>query len=216
MMKTLVAAALCAGLALAASPVSAAPITFTVEVNTASLIGSSSAPFSLDFQLTGGSPLGNTATIGNFSFGGGSATGAANTFGTATGSLSSTVTLSTSPSSFLNEFFQTFLPGSLLKFDVFLTSNVNAPTPDVFAFKILDNSLFEIPTTGLGDSLVIVNLDSPTLGIRDVETFRGTGAFSGVAATAAPVPEPATMVLLGIGLAGGAARRWKQGKRDAA
>src|SRR6185369_10041485 len=107
---------------LTASTAVAAPIAFHVQVNTASLIGSSDAPFALDFQLNGGSPLGNVAFISNFSFGGGAATTnpPATGFGLASGNLTSGVTLKDSSASFFNEFYQGFTPGTILSFDVSL------------------------------------------------------------------------------------------------
>jgi hypothetical protein len=159
----------------------AATIGFHIIVNTSTLPGNPSAPFALDFQLNGGNPLSNTATISNFTFGGGAANSspAATTFGLASGSLTSSVILNSTP-------------GAALGFDVLLTTNVNTPNPDVFSFAILDKNLFNIPTTGLGDSLVLVNLDSAT---PAVQKFGGTGPFSGVS-----VPEPASLSLLVVGL----------------
>jgi len=183
------------------SVTTAAPFSFSVVVNTSALIGNSSAPFSLDFQLIGGIPSGNTVEVSNFNFGGGQATGAPVATTGVSGDLTSSVTLTTSSAgSFFNEFFQTFTPGSSLRFDVAVSSiNVN-PKPDAFAFSILGSDLFEIPTTGLGNKLLILELDNATLGLGDVAAFSGVGSFAGV--TVAAVPEPASFLLLGAGLVG--------------
>jgi hypothetical protein len=181
-----------------ARPLEAASIGFHVTINTSSLAGSSSAPFALDFQLNGGNPLGNTATISNFTFGGGSASSLppATTFGLASGTLASTVTVSDNTLNTFNEFYQGFTPGFALGFDVLLTTNTNLPTPDLFSVAILDKNLSNITTGGLGDSLLMVNLDSSS---PRVQTSTGIGAYSAVNAF---VPEADSIVLLSIALFG--------------
>src|SRR3974390_3824397 len=99
--------ALGAGVLFTAQTGDASTVQYYVDINTASLVGHPSGPFSLDFQLNDGSGLGdanNTATINNFTFGTGSATATANLAGGASGNLSSGVTLTdTTP---FNEVFQ--------------------------------------------------------------------------------------------------------------
>jgi hypothetical protein len=58
-------------------------------------------------------------------------------------------------------------------------------TPDAFVFAILDKTLSNIPTTGLGDSLLLINLNSLS---PSAQTFSGTGAFSGVTVAAIAIP----------------------------
>jgi hypothetical protein len=180
-----------------------AALTYHVDITTGSLGASASAPFSLDFQLNGSQ--GNTAIISNLTFGGGAATPGTNTFGQAAGSLGSSVTLgSTSLADFFNEFYQGFTSGSVLGFDVTLTDNFSSGTPDAFSVAILDKDIFNIPTNGLGDSLLLINLDNTP----SAETYAGTGDFAGLTVTAAPVassPVPdsgTTLGLLGFTLAG--------------
>ena len=177
-----------------------------VSINTAALLSnpaSASGPFYLDFQLNGGSALlGNTATISNFNFGGGSLTGTATTSGQVSGSLASTVTLTTDSLNSFNEFFQGFTPGSTLTFDVTHTTNVIVPTPDLFTVSILDSTLANITTDGLANSLVTLNIDSV---LPAPQAFSGTGDFSGVVATAAP--EPSRVLLLAVGIGAAALRR---------
>ena len=178
---------------------------FRVTVNTSSLIGSSSAPFALDFQFNNGSILNNnTVTVDNFQYNGGAAVGAPTLFGGVTGNIGSSVFFNNS--SAFQELFQTFTPGSSLRFDVFLTQNPESPTPDLFAFAILDKNGFNIPASGLGDSLVLINVDN--LGASP-QTFSGTGAFSNVTTSSTKVPESSTCVLLltGLPLLGLAVRR---------
>jgi len=209
-MKILIATLGCVGsLLLSAAWATATPLTFQVNVNTAPLIPlvGSSGPFYLDFQLNDGSGTlagVNTATMGGFSFGGGSAMGTATLLGGATGSLSSTVTLTDGATAF-NELFQPFTPGGTLSFLVTLSPTTvdPGPTPDLFSFAILNGSLANLATTGLGDALVLVNITSTALNLTNVQTFSTTspaGVAATAAATAAAVPEPASLLLLGSGL----------------
>jgi hypothetical protein len=180
---------------------SKAALIYHVDINTAPLVGSLSGPFSLDFQLTDGSGTlagVNTVTLSNFIFTGGTPTGSASLFGGATGSLSSTVTL-TDGLFFSNEFFQGFSAGTTkIGFDALLTTNVDpGPTPDAFSLAILDNTLSNIPTTGLGDSLMLVNINSASLSLSAVQKFTSTSP-SGV--TVSAVPEPNSWLVMGSGL----------------
>jgi hypothetical protein len=202
MRKCVIAAACCVNLLMmGASLAPASPVSFNVIVNTAPLVGNANGPFSLDFQLNDGSGLGdgnNTVTLSNFRFGGGSAAGAPTHIGGATGNLASGISLT--DTDFLNEFFQPLAVGTTLSFLVTMTRNVDAGlTPDLFSFAILDNALFNIATTGLGDSLLLVNINNPALGVRDVQTYVSTNP-AGV--TVAAVPEPATLTLVALSLAG--------------
>lgn len=197
---TIVALALCISPAVAF----AGSITFHVDIATTALINNAAGPFSLDFQLNNGSGIAsNTATIYNFTYGGGSAVSPANTFGGASGDIGSVVNLV--DSSAFNELFQQFNPGATLGFDVLLSTNVDAPVPDAFAFAILDGNLFNLPTNGFADTLVFVNLNSNGLGVGDVQAFRTIGNIA-LQVTVQPVPEPGTLVLLIAGAATGLRR----------
>ena len=75
--------------------------------------------------------------------------------------------------------------------------------------SILDSSLLSIPTSGMGDSLIQIDIN--TTGLLTVNSAAGTGTYSGVTISVATsaVPEPGTISLLAIGFAGlaGLARR---------
>jgi len=200
-----VSLSLCAaGITLFSAATTQAAVTFNVNINTAVLTSSASAPFSLNFQLNNaGGGLTNTATISNFTFGGGSFTGLTTTTGMVIGNLGTTVTLTSDPLNPFNDFFQGFTPGSSLGFDVTLDTNVNSPT-DVFTVGILDSALANITTDGLGNSLVQVDLSSSAPAVL---FSNGTGAFAGVAA--APEPSRAMLIFAGVGAAAFRRRRLK-------
>ena len=137
---------------------------FSVFVDTSALVGNLAGPFSLDFQLNDGSGLGdgnNTASLSNFKFGGGSAVGGATTSGGATGDLTSGINITDSDWTF-NEFYQGFLPGNWLSFNLSLSTNLDlGGTPDLFSFAILDGNLMNLATQSLGsDNFLEINIDS--------------------------------------------------------
>jgi hypothetical protein len=125
-----------------------ADISYDVTLDTAPLIGHPAGPFSILFIFIDGSGVGdanNTVTISNVGFGGGSALGNPVTFGGASGSLETEVTIT--DSSFLSLFNEGFSPGPQLSFSLDLTSNNDANgIPDRLTFSILDGSGVPLPT----------------------------------------------------------------------
>jgi hypothetical protein len=204
------------GLALATlllAPADArAGVIYQVSLNTAALEGNAAGPFSLDFQLVGTGN--NTATLSNFQFGG----GAADTFGNGlydtsystggfSGNANSSVTL-TDTANFYNEFTQQFTPGSILSFQISLTTNV--ADPDQFSFGILDSAGNDIPM--LSDpfgAYLVITLNSSTS--PQGQTFandpntpdQASGldiGSTGPLTLGSAVPEPTTLTLLAVGM----------------
>jgi len=147
---------------------------FQVAVDSAPLIGHASGPFLLDFQFTDGSGMNdgnNTVTLGGFNFHGGGWIGAD----------PGPITLT--DSSFFSEYLQGFTPGSSLSFSVSLTTAVDAGgIPDQFSFAILDNTLSEIPTVGMADAFLAVDIDSTS---PTIQTYR-----SDLSRTSLDIPAP--------------------------
>jgi len=206
--------------ALLSAPVTRAQfLNFNVDLNTAALgaQNSANAPFYLDFQLNygGSTNPATTVTLSNFQFTGGSAMGSATTLGTASGSMGSTLTLSASSSSQLNELYQQFSTGTT---DISFTAHVSGAgfdvTPTSLSVAIMDNSLgspaqifTSAPDT---ESMVFVNID-PTKTASDVQAYMsvssadGNTPLSGVVASVTPVPEPSTYAAIMGGAAVGVA-----------
>src|SRR5260370_14985562 len=202
-----------------AAPARAAAIIVNFTIATGPLQGNPAGPFSLDFQLNDGSGTGdanNTAVLSSFLFGpGGGPVGSAALAGGATGNLGSFIQLT--DSGFLNEFTQGFTPGSLLQFQLSLTTNVDAGgTPDQFSMAILDSSGAQLPTFSFFDVFVEIDVDSanPVVQTFASDPSRNTvagGAPLNLAApsftSGSPTPEPGTIFLAGCALITIALRR---------
>lgn len=213
-MLTLVLAT--AAVLLTLRPAAAQMYNYHVTLDASPLSTSDAGPFTLEFQLTSGiAPDGNRtqAVLENFTFGGGSATGAPAFIGGAAGALTTGVTLGTS--SFLNDFQQSFLPQGTLAFDLSLTTDPANPPRDPadgFSFAILDNTGTEIPTLGFFDigSDVLLSMDLDGSGAPHILTYATDDSVPPAGGTTpitmdAPVvtiptntvPEPGTWAFLG-------------------
>jgi hypothetical protein len=213
----------CSLAALASSAIPAAratSLTYWVTINTASLLGNSDAPFSLDLQLAAGSDnVSNSVTLSNFSFTGGSAAGSSNyTLGSFSGSFGGTLSLDDSQGT--SEFAEAFSTGvTSIQFKVSETENseeVTSGTPANEQFNVYldDNNTASgfVPSLAPDGSNAL--LESPLFEnatLSSVQTFASTSPDAGVV-TAASVPEPSSigMLAMAAGAVGFAVRRFRR------
>lgn len=189
--------------ALVAPSAARANLSYLVDINTSSIINHPSGPFYLDFQAIYGSGLAQTFTVSNVGFTGGGLVGTGSSTGAVGGDLWTSLTLNPSSGSFYNDFFQGFdATVSDIKFKINLSTNAAGITPTSFSVSLLDNAVINIPTSGVGDSLLLANIND---GMSTLQTSTGLG----VIVTATPVPEPATYGLAAgvVALAGVIYRR---------
>ena len=173
---------------------------YQVALNTTSLVGNADAPFAIDFQLNSGntsSGVVNRALLSQFSFGTGGNPGSGRPFpnsGNSSGSLASTVSLSTTGGSFFDEFSQYFTPGDNLSFALDLTTNAqSSASPDEFTFELIDKTGGQISTTDPSGSGALIVIDITGVNLQpQVYTTDGDGVTitPQIAAQVSSVPEP--------------------------
>jgi hypothetical protein len=188
-------------------------LNFNVDLNTAGL-SADTAPFSLDFQLNyGNSALAtSTAVLSNFAFTGGAPVGSPTLNGSASGNLTSGLTLTASSASLNNELTQQFGSGVTdIKFNALISEpGPNIGLPSEFTVSIFDNSAGSqepiFTTAPDTESMLTLNLDASNT-LADVDTFVGNESANGSISlsnisASATIPEPATTAALfgGAGL----------------
>lgn len=218
--KSLSLVIICAALWLgaAAEAAHAAPLTFTVTVNTASLSGASGF---LNLQFNPGGAGAQTATLrvnDLMLIGGTTLASTAEVIGNVTGVLPGAVTIANSTS--FNDLFQRINFGSGFSFDItLLGAELDAPSNgnlgSSFGLSLFAaDAVTPLLTTDRNGTLLTIQVNPN--GTTSVRTF-GDGAGGGsVVTVAAPVPEPATLMLSSIGCAGLATVLRRKRKREAA
>lgn len=185
---------------------------YDVTLNTTSLVGHPAGPFYVFVEFTDGNGIGdanNTATLSDFTFGGGGALGSPLLFGGTSGSLETGVAMT--DSSALDFLAEQFAPGLSLSFTLDLTLNDDTGgTPDRFTFFLLDSSEVPLPTLApSGDYFFGADIHStgPIFDAYGSDTSRSL-SVGGPASIPVPtitsvssVPEPSTIYLLGAALA---------------
>ena len=189
-------------IAMAALPPIAAANTYNVNVNTSSVSGTSGF---LDFQFDTGNGSSQAATAIIRAFTGGTFTGSPSITGTVIGTLPATTTLTNSTP--LNEYFVGFQFGSAFSFALDLSGPaVTSPNGTSTA-----GSTFGIGIYDAGENPILTNQTSTTgyAGLIDILLSGATrptafpnGTGPSVVTFTAVVPEPATIALIGAGLAG--------------
>lgn len=180
-------------------------LNYSVSFDTAQLPAPTTG-YNLDFLLVNGSGTANnqqSVLANNFDFDTGSAT-AGTTFSRSGGSGNATSGFTLTDSAFRNEVGQGFTRGSDLFFNLRLTTGAASTTsPDVFSFYLFDgtsasrNYVLTNDPTG-ANALFTVNFDS--LSNPTITSYTTTPTFGSQTPTVQAVPEPATWLMVMLGL----------------
>jgi PEP-CTERM motif len=211
--RILTSAALTVALVLVAA--AARADSFRVTLDTSTLSG----PQTLAFGLTNFNGASNTLALADFSLESGSAIAGSEdcTFGGTfsglgcSGDLASGVTLEDlDPTAAF--FTQQFNPGASLTFVLTATNHSGGGVPDQFAMTLCDGGLTTCYSDDASGALLLLDLSGGSLTVSSFVTF-GAGLQDLDAPVVTPVvdttsvPEPATVLLLGSGVATAIVRR---------
>jgi hypothetical protein len=196
------------------------PLNFTVDINTTGLSAESAgAPFYLDITMTTNNPdptsPTNTATLSNFQYTGGSATGSATTTGSVTGNLSSGASLTASAATTYSDIFQAFSSSvTNISFNASITDTEPfLSPPQEFTVTLLDSSTGSPAPifTSAPDQTYLLEL--PINSTDAIATYNGTfsadgnTALSNVSLVAIPEPSVTAAAMGGVAMAIGFLRR---------
>jgi len=182
------------------------PITYHATVNTSSISGTAG---SLDYNFNPGPFITQAATLQIVGFSSnGTLVGSPVLTGDVSGTLPATVTFDNGTA--FNDYFGAFTFGTVLSFDLsFSGPGLAAPdgtsaSGSAFAFSMFSDAAGTIPvltsdTTNGFAFTVNVNLDGTT-------TVTNSSAQTAVAPATSGTPEPASLVLMGIGVVVGVLR----------
>jgi hypothetical protein len=188
--------------------VSASPVAYHVAVNTSTVSGTMG---SLEFQFNPGgfNSLAATATITNFM--GGTLVGSPSNIGNVSGALPGPVAINNGTA--FNDMLQNFNYSAGFSFDVtFSGPALDTPDPSKpgTTFSL---TLWDMPDGG-GDPIFPVDESGAAL-LININPDGSRSVTSAPQVNVTPIPEPTSLVLFGVGLAGLAVyRRWR-GKQPA-
>lgn len=168
--------------------VSASADSFYVHITTTPNNGPLAGPLSLQFDLTDGGFAGdanNSVTLYGFTAIGGSISGPSGPE-------------SFSDAEFLSSKNYGFTTATTeLSFFMDVTNNPDDLFPDQLAIYLFDGDLPIMTTDNLGAGALLA-MDLGTGPTVTPQVFAGTDGYEGITAAVSPVPEPATIVLIGL------------------